>query len=182
MNKISDKWKKRLLTLITIVLAFYIILDTFIITDSENNINNPSGKSILTVDDTIPVLTGENNTSITISCDVFLTNSGTVTSGEVRVIAYVMEDNFAVYKNSKTMGKIKNDTTGIIEIPLSLEDIDNESNYDIKILLFENEKLIIKGGLRITAQAKYSSDMLNKTGMSQEYTLASNAPNFEKIH
>ncbi len=105
-----------------------------------------------------------------------------MTSGEVKVIAYVMEDNFAVCKNIKTIGKIKNDTTGIIEIPLSLDNIDNESSYDIKILLFENEKLIIKGGLRITAQARYSLEILNKTGVSQEYTLDAGAPNFHKIH
>jgi len=107
----------------------------------------------LFVDSTYLLKTSENNTSVKITGNLYLTNIWEKESGSIKVIAYVIEkDNqFAVYKNTVEIGVIGANSTAEIEIPLVLEN----SSYRVEVLIFEKEKLEIKGKLGISAQPIY---------------------------
>lgn len=107
----------------------------------------------LFVDATYLLKTDETNDSVNITGNLYLTNIWEKESGTIKVIAYVIEktNQFAVFKNTVEIGIIKANSTAEIEIPLVLEN----SSYRVEVLIFENDKLVIKGKLGISAYPVY---------------------------
>ena len=110
----------------------------------------------LFIDATFLLKTNETNESVNITTNIYLTNIWEKESGEIKAIAYVIEssNNFAVYKNTVEIGIINANSTAEIEIPIVL----SNSSYKVEILLFEKEKLVIKGTLTISAYPVYTWD------------------------
>ena len=100
-------------------------------------------------------------------------------SGKIKVIAYVIEtsNNLAVYKNTVEIGEIPADSTAEIEIPVVL----SNNSYKVDILIFENEKLVLKGKLTISAYPVYLWDEITH-GVKQVWHLENTVYDFEQIH
>jgi len=107
----------------------------------------------LFIDATYLLKTDETNESVNITANLYLTNIWEKDSGEIKAIAYVIEktNQFAVFKNTVEIGLITANSTAEIEIPLVLEN----SSYRVEVLIFENDKLEIKGKLGISAYPVY---------------------------
>ena len=107
----------------------------------------------LFIDATYLLKTDETNESVNITANLYLTNIWEKDSGEIKAIAYVIEktNQFAVFKNTVEIGLITVNSTAEIEIPLVLEN----SSYRVEVLIFENDKLEIKGKLGISAYPVY---------------------------
>ncbi len=107
----------------------------------------------LFIDATYLLKTDETNESVNITANLYLTNIWEKDSGEIKAIAYVIEktNQFAVFKNTVEIGFITANSTAEIEIPLVLEN----SSYRVEVLIFENDKLEIKGKLGISAYPVY---------------------------
>ena len=158
--KISKKTKKAgaLAVIISFVLIGTIgvltsgILKTQVVHSKSNEPYFP--KDHLFVDATYLVKTGETNSSVNVTCDLYLTNIWEKESGKIKAIAYVIEtkNNFAVNKSRDEIGLIKANSTAEIAIPVTLLN----SSYKIEVLLFENDKLSLKGELTISARPKYT--------------------------
>lgn len=132
----------------------------------------------LFVDATYLLIEEEKNDSVNITCDIYLTNIWKKDSGDIKAIAYVIEqtNNFAVYKTRVEIGVINADSTNEVEIPVVL----SNSSYKVEILLFENDKIVTKGKISIIARAKYSELDLD-SGLNQEWTVTSGSSYFENI-
>ena len=85
-------------------------------------------------------------------------------------------DNLAVYKNTVTIGSIAADSTAEIEIPLIL----SNNSYKVEILIFENEKLVIKGVITISAYPIYSWDEIAH-GAEQQWAIINDVSKFENV-
>jgi len=133
----------------------------------------------LFVDATYLLVTEETNDSVCITCDLYLTNIWEKESGEINVVAYVIEQskNFAVYKSKIDVGVIKANSTAEIEIPVVLEN----SSYKVEILLFENDKLVTKGKISIRTKQKYPPGYLSVDKM-QQWDVINEGDYFENIH
>lgn len=107
----------------------------------------------LEVDATYLLKTDETNDSVNITSNIYLTNSWEKESGNIKAIAYVIEegDQFAVFKNTVEIGSIVANSTTELEVPVVL----GNNSYRIEVLIFEDEKLIIKGELGISAYPVY---------------------------
>ena len=133
----------------------------------------------LFVDATYLLKTNETNNSVNVTCTLYLTNIWKKESGTIKTTAYVIEtsDNLAVYKNTVTTGEIAADSTTEIELPLVL----SNNSYKVEILIFENDKLVIKGVITISAYPIYSwNDVMH--GAEQEWRIMNDGYNFENIH
>ncbi len=133
----------------------------------------------LFVDTTYLLKTGETNNTVNVTCTPYLTNIWSKESGEIKIIAYVIEtkDNLAVYKNTVEIGKIPANSTAEIEIPIVL----SNNSYKVDILIFENGKLVIKGTLTISAYPIYMWDEINP-GQKQEWRISNSGSDFIQIH
>jgi hypothetical protein len=92
--------------------------------------------------------TGETNYSVNVTVTLYITNTWNDTeSGDVKIITYVIDRDRGIATNkSKTMvGKIDKNVTKEVEIPITL--INSSSKVDF--LIFENEKLILKGDVSV---------------------------------
>jgi len=132
----------------------------------------------LFVDATYLLKTDETNSTVNITCTLYLTNIWTKESGDIKATAYVIEtsDNLAVYKNTVTIGSIAADSTAEIEIPLIL----SNNSYKVEILIFENEKLVIKGVITISAYPIYSWDEIAH-GAEQQWAIINDVSKFENV-
>ena len=133
----------------------------------------------LFVDATYLLVTEETNDSVHVTCDLYLTNIWEKESGEINVVAYVIEQskNFAVYKTRIDIGIINDNSTAEIEIPVVLEN----SSYKVEILLFENEKIVTKGKISLRTTPRYPPSYL-KGGISQQWDVYNDGEYFENIH
>lgn len=107
----------------------------------------------LIVEGTYLLKTGETNTSVNVTCIPYLTNIWKKESGEIKVVVYVIEtaNNIADYRNIVEVGKIGAETTKEIEIPLKV----SEDTYRVEMLIFENEKLVLKGRVSLSVYPIY---------------------------
>lgn len=133
----------------------------------------------LFVDATYLLKTDETNDTVNVTCTPYLTNIWEKESGKIKVIAYVIEtsNNLAVYKNTVEIGEIPADSTAEIEIPIVL----SNNSYKVDILIFENEKLVLKGKLTISAYPVYLWDEITH-GVKQVWRLENTVYDFEQIH
>lgn len=139
----------------------------------------------LFVDATYLLKTDETNTSVDVTCTLYLTNIWDKKSGEIKATAYVIESdkNFAIYKETTEIGIIKADSTGEIEVPIVL----SNSSYKVEILIFENDKLVIKGELTIRSQPVYKfRDVVHDDKIVQEpyvsgWTISNTYKKFDQV-
>lgn len=136
-------------------------------------------KEHLFADATYLLKTDETNDTVNVTCTLYLTNIWEKESGEIKVIAYVIEtsNNLAVYKNMVEIGEIPADSTAEIEIPVVL----SNNSYKVDILIFENGKLVLKGKLTINAYPVYSWDEIVH-GARQEWRISNTLCKFKQIH
>ena len=108
----------------------------------------------LFVDKTYLLKTDETNDTVSVICNLYLTNIWEIESGELKVVVYVIEteNNFAVFKTDVEIGTIDADVTAEVEIPIVL----SNNSYKVDVLLFEDGKLVISGELGISARPLYS--------------------------
>ena len=131
---LSKKVKKAGLvigTIISIVVILSLIILSGLLNPSTPVTYKPNyPRNHLFVDATYLLKTDETNTSVNITCDLYLTNIWEKESGTIKAIAYVIEmtNNFAVDKNKVDTGAINANSTAEIEIPLTL------SNSSFKII------------------------------------------------
>jgi hypothetical protein len=132
----------------------------------------------LFVDATYLLKTSETNETVNVTCTPYLTNIWKKASGEIKTTVYVIEtsDNLAVYKNTVDIGEIKADSTAEIEIPIIL----SNSSYKVEILIFENNKLMIKGVITISAYPIYSWDEIIH-GIHQQWQVNNSGSYFESL-
>jgi len=134
----------------------------------------------LFIDETIPLKTNETNETVDVSCILYITNIWEKESGKLKATAYVVEtvNNFALYEEEIDIGNIKSNSTKKVSIPVVL----SNNSYKIKILLFENEKLIIKGELIISAYPIYDWEEINRGNVDcQEWYLHNSGIKIEQI-
>ncbi len=132
----------------------------------------------LFVDATYLLKTDETNTTVNVTCTLYLTNIWEQESGPIKAIVYVIEqkNNLAVYKNTVSIGAIPKDATAEIEIPIVI----SNSSYKIEILLFENEKLVIKGTVTLSAYPVYYWDEIAHA-QTQDWKIVNSIGDFENI-
>lgn len=175
----NQKQYKKAIQIIAIIvsIAFIVITLNFFIHPVET-MEQPLVNEHLFVDATYLLKTDETNNSVNVSCTLYLTNLWEKESGIIKATVYVIEDvnNLAVYKNNVSIGEIGGDSTAEIEIPVIL----SNSSYKIEILIFENEKLIIKGVVTISAYPIYVWDEITHS-QRQEWTVSNTAQKFENI-
>ena len=186
--KISKKTKKAGIAVMTIAVVLVIAFGVFSMMMTKPIVAEPSFPAEhLFVDATYLLRTDETNESVNITCNLYLTNIWEKESGEIKAIAYVIEtgNNFAVYKETVEIGTIGANSTAEIEIPIVL----SNNSYKVEILLFENEKLVIKGKLTISAYPIYVWDEVgySDTGETPRvqkfkgWDISNTASDFEQI-
>lgn len=133
----------------------------------------------LFVEATYLLKTEETNDSVNVTCDLYMTNIWDKESGKIKAIAYVIEtkNNFAIFETEVEIGLINADSTSKIGIPVVL----SNSSYKVDVLIFENEKLVLKGALTISARPMYSWEYLRTNGINQQWDLDSSIAHFEKV-
>lgn len=145
----------------------------------------------LSIDASFLLKTDETNESVNVSCDLFMTNIWEKESGEIKATAYVSEKNtnLAVYKNTVEFGVIEANSTKELNIPVKFSD----DSYQVKILLFENNKLFKKVTLSITIYQNYyigsSGGIVYNEGRTKEHasrdgqwSIESGNPEIVEIH
>ena len=154
---VSKKTKKAgalISTMIIIMITVFAFLSTSIMKPIIAEPDYPDEH--LFIDATYLLKTDETNDSVSIICNLYLTNTWLKKSGEINATAFVIESdrNFAIYKNKVEIGVLNADATTELEIPIEL----GNNSYKIDILLFEDGKLTIKGELTISAHPVYKWD------------------------
>jgi len=178
--KINKKTKKAgmfVATVSIIILMIFGVFSTGIFETSVAQTTFPNEH--LFVDATYLLKTEETNDTVNITCNLYVTNIWEKESGEIKVIAYVIEtsNNLAVYKNTVEMRKIAANSTAEIEVPIAL----SNNSYKVEILIFENEKLVLKGKLTISAYPVYLWDEISHEGI-QVWKVYNSMCDFEQIH
>jgi len=165
--------------LITAIAAIVIILVGLFATGIMGSEAKPVfPEEHLFVDATYLLKTSETNDTVNVTCNLYLTNIWKKESGNIKTTAYVIEtsDNLAVYKNTVTIGEIGADSTAEIEIPIVL----SNNSYKVEILVFENEKLVIKGIVTISAYPIYSWDDISHS-VQQQWEISNAGYDFKAI-
>ena len=110
----------------------------------------------LFIEDTYLLKTDETNKTVSVTCTPYMTNIWEEDSGDIKVIAYVVKtsNKIADFKNTVEFGKISGDTTAELEIPIVL----TADNFKVDLLIFEDEKLVLKGTFTIKAEQKFRYD------------------------
>jgi len=161
------KFRKTGLIAAGIICVTIVLLEVFLPGLLETSMGEPVFPvDHLFVDTTYLLKTDETNESVNVTCDIYLTNIWEKESGDIKAIVYVIEteNNFAEYKNKVETGRIKANSTAEIEIPLVL----SNNTYKVDVLLFENDKLVIKGELRISAYPRYSWEEIKHGSVSKQ--------------
>ena len=176
---ISKKTKKAG-AIVGTMAVFLVILGLFLPGLLEPTVADPIyPDEHLFVDETILLKTDETNDTVSVTCILHITNEWEKGSGEIKAIAYVIEtkNNFAISETEVEIGEIKADSTAKVDIPLVL----SNSSYKIKVLLFENEKLVIRGELMIRAYPKYTWEEIARYNFSQEWELSNSYVDFSMV-
>ena len=113
----------------------------------------PRQENHLFVETTYLLKTAETNNTVNVTCTPYVTNTWEEESGEIKIIVYVIDkSNIAEYKSILEKGKIKANSTAEFEIPIVL----TKNSSQVDILMFENERLVLKGESTITAQQRFN--------------------------
>ena len=176
-----SKKTKKAGAVIGFLVVFIIILGMFlpgILEPTVADITYPDEH--LFVDETVLLKTDETNDTVNVTCNLFITNIWKKESSEMKAIAYVIEtqNNFAVFEKEVEIGIIDSDSTEKVEIPVML----SNNSYKVKVLLFENGKLVIKGELTISAYPIYSwLDIEHGKVEHQEWRLHNSMTEFYQV-
>ena len=165
--KLSKKTKKAG-AFAGILVTIFVLLSVFL--PGEAEIVFPDEH--LFVDETILLKTNETNDTVDITCILYLTNIWEKESGDLKAAAYVIEsgNNFAISETEIKIGIVEAETTTKVDIPVVL----SNNSYKVKVLLFEDEKLDIKGTLTISARPIYSwEDLKHGKVERQEWFVSS---------
>lgn len=111
----------------------------------------------LFIEETYLLRTGETNETVNVTCTPYMTNIWDEESGDIKIIAYVVKtsNKIAEYKSTVEIGKIAGDTTAEIEIPIVL----TADNFKVDLLIFEDEKLVLKGSFTVKAVQTFKYGM-----------------------
>lgn len=134
----------------------------------------------LFVDETVLLKTDETNDTVNVTCILYITNIWEKISDELKVIAYVIEteNNFAISETEVEIGLVEADATAKVDIPVVL----SNNSYKVKVLLFENGKLVIRGELIISAYPIYSWEDIERGKVEhQEWHVTNSATDFYQI-
>ena len=180
--EISKKTKKAGMFAVSLCVIASVLASAFICIMKEPILAEPSyPEDHLFVDATYLLKTDETNDSVNITCDIYLTNIWEKESGPIKATAYVIEttNNFAIDKNKVDIGEIKANSTAELGIPVTL----SNSSYKIEVLLFENDKLVLKGELIIRATPRYDwDDIVRGEKEGQQWDVENlQAPEFHKV-
>ncbi len=177
--KISKKTKKAGIfaaTLTTIAIVLLAVVISIMIKPIAAEPQYPVDH--LFVEDTYLLKTGETNTSVNITCTPYITNIWDKESGDIKIIVYVVKtsNNIADYKNTVEIGKIAANSTAELEVPIIL----SENSYRVDMLIFENEKLVLKGSVSIKAHQVIINDIYGKIS-EQYWELENTHSDFQKV-
>ena len=175
--KLKSKKAGALIAVVTVTAIILVSVFAMLFQPSTAQPNFPNQH--LYVDATYLLKTGETNSTVNVTCTPYLTNLWSKESGEIKIIAYVIEtkDNLAVYKNTVEIGKIAANSTAEIQIPVVL----SNNSYQVDILIFENGKLVLKGTLTISAYSTFYWDEINHIN-KQVWDVTSYMGEFNQIH
>ena len=161
---LSKKTKKASIFVVTTATVFIVVFGSFSVLNQKPIEAEPQfSEKHLFVEEIYLLKTSSTNKSINITCTPYLTNIWEKESGEIKVVAYVVKESNKVADCKKTVeiGKIKADSTAEIEIPLTLSD----NSYQVDILIFEDEKLVLKGSLKIKTEVNLIKEKIyNESG------------------
>jgi len=177
--KIKSKKAGAFISFIIIILTIILVVFSGVFQSTIATKIYPSEH--LFIDETILLKTNETNKTVDINCILYLTNIWEKNSGKINAAAYVIEtnNNFAISENEIKIGIIKENSTTKIVLPVVL----SNSSYKVKVLLFENEKLVIKGELLISAYPIYSwEDISHGRVKNQVWNVNNYDMYFEQIH
>jgi len=177
MNLTTQK-KKAGLTIVVIAISTVLLIAAYGLVGLGQSEEEILEGEHLFVDATYLLKTGETNTTVNVTCTLYLTHTWEEESGPIKAIVYVIEqeNNLAVYKNTVSIGTISGDSTAEIEIPVVL----SNSSYKIEMLIFENDKLVIKGTVTLSAYPVYFYDEISHE-QRQEWTVSNSVQKFENI-
>ena len=179
--KLSKKTKKAG-ALAGILMIVIVLLSVFLpgfLKPTVAVVNFP--KEHLFVDETILLKTNETNETVDVTCIIYLTNIWEKLSEELKATAYVIEteNNFAISEAEVDIGFIGEDATTKVKIPVTL----SNNSYKIKVLLFEDGKLVIKGEIIIHAATLYSwEDIEHGVHEKQEWRLYNSGISYFQVH
>ena len=110
----------------------------------------------LFIEETYLLKTGETNETVNVTCIPYMTNIWDEESGDIKVIAYVVKtsNKIADFKNTVEFEKIAGDTTAELKIPIIL----TSDNFKVDLLIFEDEKLGLKGSFTVRAKQTFKYD------------------------
>ncbi len=155
--KLSGKAKKAGVLLGIMTITVLICSGVFLASMNKPVIAQPEKpEEHLFIEETYLLKTGETNETVNVTCTPYMTNIWDEDSGDIKVIAYVVKtsNKVAEYKNTVEIGKIAGDTTAEIEIPIVL----TSDNFKVDLLIFEDEKLVLKGSFTVKAQQTFKYD------------------------
>lgn len=161
---------KGMLALFVILVILLSVIITSIIVNEMNDVEAepPEKYSKLYIDDVyflLPDYTRGTGEKINLNVNPFITNRGNIDSGDVKIVIFAIdqEKNIAVDKSSESFGTVSNDTT--LDSELSLELNDN-SSYRIELLIFEREKIVLKGSgtVKLREIGSYGEDFRSSNG------------------
>ena len=177
INNRAKKAGAFLITLFTVIIIIFGLFGAKMLETSEAQRSFPNEH--LFIDATYLLKTAETNDTVNVTCDLYLTNIWEKESGEIKIIAYVIEtsDNLAIDKNKVEIGKVSFNSTAEIEVPVIL----SNNSYKVDILIFESGKLVLKGTIYISAYPIYYWDAVNHTSV-QLWKLENKGTDFVQIH
>lgn len=174
-----SKKTKKAGALTGILLILIVVLGAFLpgLLEPVSGVSYPNEH--LFVDETILLKTDETNDTVSVTCILHLTNIWEKESYELKAIAYVIEteNNFAISETEIDIGIIKSDSTTKVDIPV----VFSNNSYKVKVLLFEKDKLVIRGELIISAYPIYSWEEIRREKIDQEWYLYNSYTEFKQI-
>lgn len=142
------KYKWGIVAALAVIVS--IVAAAFVLNPPPTEAQEPEWKreTKLQVDDVYFLAGEDENTEdnfIPIITTLYLTNAQWNSSGNVKIVAYLIRSNpnIAVDKNTVEIGVIQGSTTKEAEVQLVLPDLNTP--YDIDFLIFENDLLVLRG-------------------------------------
>ena len=169
--KMNDKTKKAGKILGTIAVVVVIVFSAYGLVLKEPTAARSNPQRHLFVDATYLLKIEETDESVKVICTPYLTNNWGEDSGVITIIAYVIDtaNNLALSKSTVDIGTISADSTSEIEIPIEL----TNKSYKVDLLIFEDNKMVIKGNLMIRSRFGYNGSLEHLDEKTWEVSLDS---------